>query len=478
MELFKLKSDLELASLMFCPKVRPLVKANSNELLSQFYDNELCKSMIEFIRDSDEITRTSLGIFLLGIGVEGSLQTQILEVYEEAQGLKEPEIAQLSNVIVSYVASVKIRDIREQYPESPVQFIQQIHKIEVSSLSQDLRNSSKTFKELRFGEITDDMMDEYLEGALPCFMPFYNKTTAVNGFFASQLIDVCGPPGGGKTMWMMNQAVHTLMRGEPVAWLALGDIVPPDMRNRMSAIICGVPINIVTLNSDYYRDMAFDLCPAIKDKLLLHFDDAEKISAETYFNFMINNGYEKEFKVNFIDYDSNFASDKDMYEKGGDTFNLANGYSRLTKGQVFIGTQPKTHYYHEEIIPEEALAESSKKPQILDVILTVSHVGNEFNHVGYLNCPKNRRGTKGLTPYFLDPSGRFIEITNQEYSSYKGDLTSVTLIPGNSKYGGYREPQRLPQQTTPSTLALAAAEVGGSLEGYVPEDLSRFGVLG
>jgi hypothetical protein len=68
----------------------------------------------------------------------------------------------------------------------------------------------------------------------------------------------------------------------------------------------------------------------------------------------------------------------------------------------------------------EALAESSRKSQIVDAIITIGRCPNTPNHIGVMKIAKNRRGEVGDKSHYIRLSnGRFRLISSLLYSEIK-----------------------------------------------------------
>ena len=63
-----------------------------------------------------------------------------------------------------------------------------------------------------------------------------------------------------------------------------------------------------------------------------------------------------------------------------------------------------------------------RKQAIADYIIMISGIRGEDMNCGIINVVKNRRGKLGFTAYTLDVSGRFKEISLQEYRNIKSQI--------------------------------------------------------
>lgn len=128
------------------------------------------------------------------------------------------------------------------------------------------------------------------------------------------------------------------------------------------------------------------------------------------------------YDVIIIDYDGNLRKTfESMYESGEDIYNKAKNLAEINKSVVFIASQPKPAYWKEEMLPLEAAAESSKKQQIIDMMITLGRPKGNTSGARFLFIPKNRRGeeNKNFKLKMNGNSAYMYQITDEEYDDYK-----------------------------------------------------------
>lgn len=150
---------------------------------------------------------------------------------------------------------------------------------------------------------------------------------------------------------------------------------------------------------------------------------ADEVNTSALIEEIIN--LQKKYKIHFhqiiVDYDENLAKESDsMYESGGTLYNKVALFAVLNKSAILIAAQPKPSYWSNEVIPMEAVAESSKKQKIIDMMLTIGKP-NQHGPIGTLNVAKNRRGRDGrlLRLKFEGETARVSHISEDEYQTMK-----------------------------------------------------------
>jgi len=237
----------------------------------------------------------------------------------------------------------------------------------------------------------------------------------------------------GKSMLLTQEACEFARQGKKVLYLALGDMNEYHFVTRIFAQQYRVSMNKVALTFDTLmmqarNDPGMSWIPNLKIQCF----QPDQISCTNWISFIKSKGFYDEYDVFIADYDSNFSSEEDMYQKGETTYNQLKGLSDRPGKWVFIACQPKPNYYSEEILPLESGNESSRKQQIVDNMITVSFppIKGGQNHIGIINVPKYRGGMLASTPYLMDKNGRFEEISMPLYSWLKICPDPVTL-PGS-----------------------------------------------
>lgn len=220
----------------------------------------------------------------------------------------------------------------------------------------------------------------------------------------------------GKTLFLMQEELGFCLQGARVHHLALGDMKESDFIFRMAAIYSGLPFDQAATNIGVHLQ---NLKKVIGDKLSLTCVPSATVTAEQYLEYM--RPKLDQYDVLVCDYDANFLTNgqNSIYTEGGLLYDRLTEFSQRGK-LVFVASQPKIYAYSNEEIPMEALAESSRKSQIVDAIITIGRCPNTPNHIGVMKIAKNRRGEVGDKSHYIRLSnGRFRLISSLLYSEIK-----------------------------------------------------------
>jgi hypothetical protein len=235
----------------------------------------------------------------------------------------------------------------------------------------------------------------------------------------------------GKSITMMNEVVNFCRNGLKVKYTAIGDMSEFDFVNRITGMTLDISMSSASLKSEVYFNLLLEKHPYLRDNLTLEFMAPDKFTIHDYVSKLKQSGEYDSIDVFVIDYDTNFASTKSdsMYEKGDEIYNEAKLLASRPGKLVLMGAQPKIGTWGDEILELNSLSESSRKQQIIDMMITISHPAtpNGANHVGIINIAKNRRGSKGSCPYFLDKTGKVRCITKSDYEYFKHEEKPVTI---------------------------------------------------
>lgn len=243
--------------------------------------------------------------------------------------------------------------------------------------------------------------------------------------------DIC-VHNSGKTLLLMNEAVEALRQGKKVLYAAIGDLKPFDFASRICSMMMKMPMTKTALGLNGVFESACKLFPYLKENLTVQFISPDKYTPAQWFKLLESMGAIKDNDVFMIDYDTNFASERDsMYAKGDEVYTMAYTLSQKPGKYVFIGSQPKIGNWKDQELGLETASESSRKQQIIDVMITLSHdrdVKNPNNHMGTINIPKNRRGGTTKFKYFMDPTGIMVPITDEAYMTIRDEVVPVSVI--------------------------------------------------
>lgn len=298
------------------------------------------------------------------------------------------------------------------YPNDPTQFLHYLKKseVKVSKVQDSLTTSS--FSDL---DINSLVADETVCG-VPSYFEFINKSYEPHRVVEyGQLIMISMPPGTGKSLMAMTEAVNAAVRGEYVHYLAMGDLKMSDFIIRLCAIWSGLPFwearkNIVPI----YKS----LCESVGDRLGITCIPAGTLTIDEYIDYIKDSKY----KVLFCDYDAGFLNpgmSDSMY------LSMGNIYDSLTKltaiGKlVYILAQPQKPSWELEEIELHQIGESARKVHICDAVWTRGRCTSSENHLGIFTIVKSRRGSEGDKACSVRlNNGRFKIIPRQVYNELK-----------------------------------------------------------
>jgi len=224
----------------------------------------------------------------------------------------------------------------------------------------------------------------------------------------------------GKSLFLTAESISFCKQNYQVHYFALGDLNQLDFITRIPAIGLKLTLNesLMDLENSYKKFV--ELNPYIKN-LHIYFVDPGKLNINDLTKFCELNGFLSPGHIIIIDYDSNLSSDFEMYQKGGEIYDGAAALKSEGKADlVMIASQPKDTYIGVPVIPMNGLAESSRKYQILDMMIMIGMEPDSVNPVGYINIPKFRRGGRpDMFPYVRDSTGTFYKIDQSTYHIFK-----------------------------------------------------------
>ena len=249
----------------------------------------------------------------------------------------------------------------------------------------------------------------------------------------------------GKSMVAMQETAKFLSQGMNVVYAALGDLKKYDFLYRMSSQINHKPMPYTTENLVSEVNDAIAKIPEIKDHLDLQLLAPDAFNAKDYVNYL-KNAFASDGQtilhdwadVIIIDYDSNFESSADsMYTKGENIYQTL--YQLVYPDKlVILMAQTNKQSWGEDVITVGELGESSRKQQIVDILLTISNppCKNTDNQVGVMNLCAGRRCKKQQYYYFRDIDGYFYDnISSDLYNGIKEANEPKTMIKNIQQYG-------------------------------------------
>lgn len=263
--------------------------------------------------------------------------------------------------------------------------------------------------------------------------PVYDICDAENHnyFINAGSEDIC-THNSGKTLFMMTEAVEAIKQGKKVLYAAIGDLKPFDFVSRICSMLLKIPMTKTALSVESNWKAACMMYPQLATNLRVQFISPNKYTPEQWLKMNEQLGNVDNYDVFFIDYDTNFNTEKDsMYAKGDEVYTMAYTLSQHAGKYVFVGSQPKIGNWKDQELGLESASESSRKQQIVDVMISLSHdrnVRNPRNHLGIINVPKNRRGGTTKFKYILDPTGVMESIPDAAYMMFREEEFPISVI--------------------------------------------------
>jgi hypothetical protein len=227
----------------------------------------------------------------------------------------------------------------------------------------------------------------------------------------------------GKTQFLVNETYNHAKNGHFVVYLAMGDSMTSDFIVKLGCIHFLVTTDEFLDNiTDHMKDPEFT---RILGNIELSVVPPNEILSADVKRFYKADHRLSKADVFIFDYDSNFKdlSLENMYNAHDTIYNNIYALARMDDPKlVYIASQVSKGYYSSEVIPQHALAESTRKSAIADYVVTISGITDNTNNCGIINIAKARRGTKGHTGYFVDKYGRMIEIDKNTYKSLRSQI--------------------------------------------------------
>lgn len=441
----------ELVVSLYHPKLYHLYQKFGKILDKLVYPNfdVNTKKLYDHLSDIDK--GLSLDGFKLkceSLGFSDDMNKFLTETYSRYCGLEDDDYKALFYRIRNFVLNEAIKDSVNQYnaDHEADKFIEKISSYQISDLNNNF-NDEKLFTSCDFDEIdVEEVKEDYVQGVIKSSLPIINEATTLGGYMRGQMVVFGAPTKTGKSMISMQEAVNFVDQGLNVVYSAFGDLKKYDFLYRMSSQINHRPLPFTELNLPSEVASAKNKVKGLTDgHLNIQLLAPDKFTASDYVDYM-KNSYAKDGKtklhdwadVIIVDYDANLKSDKSMYLKGEDIYQTL--YQLVYPNKLLIVlAQTNKFSWGKEVIGLGDLGESSRKQQIIDILLTISHPVsyNVQNHVGWMNLCAGRRVSLMKCPYFRDVDGTFHEISSDTYGLIKSSSELKTFIKDIQLYNNY-----------------------------------------
>ncbi len=176
-------------------------------------NNEAIHKLLDLIKDKDitEITASSLELVSSEAGSTDAEVKKMVDSIIEIKHYDRNQIVDFKNSMKKICFRVACEDAERMHKNDPVKFTEAIRSYEYKSNHEDIM----TVKTLGALDITD-MLEDYLGNGLKSSQDFINNSFPIGGYIGSQLIMVCGAPGAGKSLFLMEEALSFLDQGKTV----------------------------------------------------------------------------------------------------------------------------------------------------------------------------------------------------------------------------------------------------------------------
>lgn len=259
------------------------------------------------------------------------------------------------------------------------------------------------------------------ENSVKSSMRFINESSPNRGYFPNELVTISAAPGTGKTQFLFTEAMNFSHQGKKTLYIALGDMVNYFITIRLMCMEMRISPNEAYMDLKEYLNK-FRENELVRDHFKFVCLESGKYTHKEVFNFL--SVMANEYDIFMVDYDGNFAPESDnMYKEGGGAYDSAINVCRIFNKLGFIASQPKISFWANEALGKECLAESSRKQQITDSILTFGIRQGVPNRCGFAQIVKGRnRDLVFRVPWAAADSGQIVQIDNDMY----GELLGVT----------------------------------------------------
>lgn len=441
-----------------------------------FVEKEQIINKIYFSRDTAEQTkalikeliyasdRGKLYLTHLLKNVTEEVKTSVLTEYDKIDNYKSEDILSHKQIITDEVKKLYTKNCIDDFKitddlNTYLSDMAIINKI--INPGKELSN----YKSVDFLEIDpEEVQRVYMQNPIKLFLPAINDWLDDGGLIRGQLILISAPPGVGKSMFLLTQALHLLATtNENVIYYSVGDLNEYHFLTRVAGIVLNLPKSYIIRNFKESIEEVKKRIPALcqKDRFKLVYITAGTYSANELLDDLTTREIttDDDKKVKYIDYYSQIIVDYDaqlsggddnMYIAGGNVLNVLKNIttykSSITERPpiCYVATQPTKESWSQEFISmDQATSESSKKVRIADMILTLSYpqkTNTAPNATGVIYIAKERNGGNFKLHYIRDKSCRIYTISDTTYNSQKVNGHLYTGI--NEKYFSDNEKRR------------------------------------
>lgn len=380
------------------------------EVIRNFSFDKIDIPMFQNIMSRNHLTKEECDQFMLNIRTWKSYDKDRIE----------PARQLLKNVIAKSFVQIA----NSKFNNNPFEYIQYLKNTQINI------SGSSSSEIINFADIDPaDIINEMSGKVYPSAHDWINKCNLpANGWSSEQLVLVCMPPGTGKSLFLMGEAISILTKvpDSTVYMLCMGDMGKKDYVIRMGAILSGQSFYFA---ATHIMEMKALLDKTFGRRLMIEIADAGEITPEDFRERMLK------YKPNvfMVDYDANFdvnlgESSSGMYTEFGNIYNTLFKITREIKALGFVAAQPMKPSWCLDVINKDQVGESAKKIHIVDACITGGININSQNHIGVFKMAKNRRGEEGKEmPYIRLNDGSF-KFFNRDVYRYLSSIQEQKIF--------------------------------------------------
>lgn len=255
------------------------------------------------------------------------------------------------------------------------------------------------------------------------------------GFGKGELIILAAGPGGGKSMGLVNIAVHSIKQGLNVIYYTL-ELNEAYVSKRIDSLVSG----IVQANLKYHLDDVKDAISKIPGKVIVKYYPTKSASVNTisaHIEKCITTGFKPDVVI--VDY-ADLLRDTSTYtnknsrkdEVLGGIYEELRGLAGLHEIPLYSASQLNRSAAEMDVIGGDKIAEAYSKLMVADFVASLSRkMTDKIAGTGRWTIIKNRFGCDGLTfPSKLDMARCKIEIF--EETTVKGKEVKQDMQKGES----------------------------------------------
>jgi hypothetical protein len=242
---------------------------------------------------------------------------------------------------------------------------------------------------------------------------------------------IIGPPGGGKSAFLVDRGASGVRRQLKVAHITIGDLYEIDVGLRYAARLTGVPMNQIIANDNLYYERVARLLryhPHLRIKEMVP-HEATVAHVRAYLSrLQVVEKFRPDILI--IDYPDNFKIESEnTYREMGIIYNQLRSIGRQYNAVVWVGCQVTRNVDTKNImtvLDRFVVADSFRKSMNADVMMSVNQTIKERKaRLARLWVDKVRRGDAGKKiPLDVDyPIMRYSEITWDEYKARYAEIS-------------------------------------------------------